>query len=158
MENFTVKSIGTIKADDAGMRIELDKEYLPAMQGMEGFSHLNILWWFSECSDEQSRSVITEASPYKGSPAIMGAFAMRSPCRPNPIALSCAQVTHLDTDNGVIGLAYIDANDGTPVLDIKPYTPSLDRVETPGVPAWCATWPKCYEASDDFDWSQVFNF
>lgn len=52
----------------------------------------------------------------------------------------------------------IDANDNTPVLDIKPYTPSFDRVETPGVPVWCSEWPKSTEASGCFNWEQVFNF
>ena len=64
----------------------------------------------------------------------MGTFATRSPERPNPIALTPAYVTYIDHENGIIGLAYIDANDGTPVVDIKPYTPSLDRVESPEVP------------------------
>ena len=57
-----------------------------------------------------------------------------------------------------MGLAYIDAENGTPVLDVKPYTPSLDRVERPDVPGWCAHWPKSAEASGDFDWEKVFNF
>lgn len=45
-----------------------------------------------------------------------------------------------------------------PVLDIKPYTPSLDRVETPNVPEWCSEWPKSTEESGNFDWESVFNF
>ena len=61
----------------------------------------------------------------------MGIFATRAPLRPNPIALSTAEVLDIDQANGILRLAYIDALDGTPVLDIKPYTPSLDRVETP---------------------------
>jgi len=61
-------------------------------------------------------------------------------------------------DNGVIGLAYIDADDQSPVLDIKPYTPSLDRAETPRVPEWCGHWPKNVESSSDFDWESEFNF
>ena len=88
----------------------------------------------------------------------MGAFAMRTPERPNPIVLSCAQVTYIDHQNAVIGLAYIDANDGTPILDIKPYTPSFDRVEKPSVPTWCTNWPKCFEESGNFGWERVFNF
>ncbi len=158
MEQFTVKKIGTIKSDHNGMRLELEKDFAPALEGIEGFSHLNILWWFSECDNDQARNRLTENSPYKNAPIIMGAFAMRSPERPNPIALSCAQVTYIDGENAVIGLAYIDANDGTPVLDIKPYTPSLDRVAKPTVPAWCADWPKSCEESGDFDWERVFNF
>lgn len=53
---------------------------------------------------------------------------------------------------------YHDADNGTPVLDIKPYTPSYDRVENPLVPAWCSRWPKNTETSGDFDWDEVFNF
>jgi len=158
MEEYHVKKIGVIRADEAGMRVELEKSYAPALAGIEGFSHLNILWWFSGCDNEHSRSRLTEKSPYKNAPDLMGTFATRSPERPNPIALSCAQVTYVDEENGVVGLAYIDAFDGSPVLDIKPYTPSLDRVEAPSVPAWCAGWPKCYEESGDFDWGSVFNF
>ncbi len=61
-------------------------------------------------------------------------------------------------ENGVIGLAYIDADDKSPVLDIKPYTPSLDRVEQPEVPIWCKHWPKNVETSGDFDWESEFTF
>lgn len=58
----------------------------------------------------------------------------------------------------VYELAHIDAEAGTPVLDIKPYTPSLGRVEKPSVPSWCADWPASVEESGRFDWSSVFNF
>lgn len=92
------------------------------------------------------------------SPEMLGTFATRSPERPNPIALTCANITYIEAENGVIGLAYIDAEHGTPILDIKPYTPSLDRVENPSMPQWCASWPKNVETSGDYDWSKVFNF
>ena len=75
----------------------------------------------------------------------MGIFATRSPIRPNPIALTAVEKLHIDYEKGVVQIAYIDANDGSPVLDIKPYTPSLDRIEAPEVPAWCAHWPKSLE-------------
>lgn len=88
----------------------------------------------------------------------MGIFATRSPARPNPIALGTAQVIRIDHASGVIQIAYTDAADQTPVLDIKPYTPSLDRVESPAVPDWCSHWPKSLEESGGFDWESVFNF
>jgi hypothetical protein len=44
------------------------------------------------------------------------------------------------------------------VLDLKPYTPSIDRVESPSVPEWCDHWPKSYEESGGFDWEAEFNF
>lgn len=158
MEQFYVKKIGTVRSDDAGMRVELEKEYAPALTGLDGFGHVIVVWWFSMCDYAEARSRLTETSPYKGAPALMGTFAMRTPNRPNPIALSCAEVTYIDRENAVIGLAYIDAENGTPVLDVKPYTPSLDRVESPKVPAWCEHWPKSCETSGDFDWESVFNF
>lgn len=157
MENLIVKPIGKILWDDDGMRIVLDKIYIPSLVGLNGFSHLQVLWWFSECDNEKDRQNLTVQTPYKHAPERLGTFATRSPMRPNPIALDCVQITYMDHETGVIGLTYIEAFDGTPVLDIKPYTPSLDRVENPAVPAWCTHWPKCYEASGDFDWEDEIN-
>lgn len=158
MSNFTVKSIGHICSDESGFSVKLDREYVSALAGLEDFSHVQLLYWFDRCDNEKSRSNLTETKPYVRGPEEIGTFATRSPQRPNPIALSCAYVTYIDHANGVIGLAYTDALDGTPLLDIKPYTPSLDRVGNPSVPGWCAEWPDCTEKSGDFDWSAVFNF
>ncbi len=140
------------------MSIRLQPEYIPALQALEGFSHLNILWWFSDFDNAQARRTLETQQPYKQAPATMGIFATRSPIRPNPIALTTAEVLDVDYKSGVIQVAYIDANDNTPGLDIKPYTPSLDRVEAPAVPEWCCHWPKSVESSGDFDWEGEFRF
>ncbi|MDD3780394.1 MAG: SAM-dependent methyltransferase [Proteiniphilum sp.] len=156
--SFTVNSIGAIHAEENTFFIELKPEYKTALIGIEGFGYVQVLWWFDGCDNVASRSKLLERKPYKKGPELLGTFAMRSPERPNPIAISTAYVTYVDFDNGVLGLAWIDANDGTPVLDIKPYTPSADRVEHPIVPDWCAHWPKNVEESGDFDWGAEFNF
>ena len=88
----------------------------------------------------------------------MGVFATRSPQRPNPIALSVAQVLRIDQERGRIWIAYSDAEPGTPVLDLKPYTPSIDRVGEPQVPGWCSHWPQAMERAGEFDWESEFNF
>lgn len=155
---YILKPIGVVRADESGFRIELEPEYIPALAGLDGFGHIQILWWFSVCDNAVSRTMLTEKKPYKKGPNVLGTFATRSPARPNPIALSCAYVTYIDHESGTIGLAYTDAYDGTPVLDIKPYTPSLDRVEHPVTPDWCAHWPPCVEASGEFNWEAVFTF
>ncbi len=155
---YQVKPVGTLRVRGGDCRIELLPEYATALVGLEGFGAVQVLWWFSGCDNKTSRAVRTIHKPYRKGPDTLGVFATRSPERPNPIALSCATVTYIDSANGVIGLAYCDAFDGTPVLDVKPYTPSLDRVEHPTVPAWCAHWPKNTETSGDFDWSDEFNF
>ena len=155
---FTIKSIGKVRADDNGTRLELEKEYTPALTKLAEFGHIFVLFWFHKLDDPASRSKLVEKSPYKDAPELLGTFATRSPQRPNPIGMTCCAVTFVDMEKGVIGLEYIDVLDGTPVLDIKPYTPSLDRVENPSVPAWCAGWPKSLEESGEFDWSSVFTF
>ncbi len=156
--NYQVKTIGTVKNDEAGTFIQLEPEYIPGLLALEGFSHINVIWWFSGCDNDAARNELQFEQPYKGAPEAMGVFATRAPARPNPIALTASEIIGLDYANGIIRIAFIDAEDNTPVLDIKPYTPSLDRVETPDVPAWCSKWPKSTEASGSFDWEQVFNF
>lgn len=158
MDKFQVSPIGKINVNDKGVFIKLDERFIPALQALDGFSHLNIIWWFSEFDDEQARNVLEVPQPYKTAPEVMGIFATRSPVRPNPLALTTVEVIQIDYSKGVIQITYIDANDDTPVLDIKPYTPSIDRVETPGIPEWCMHWPLSAEASESFDWEKEFNF
>ena len=156
--SFTVHPIGTIHTGENGYTIELEPKYNPALTGLEEFGYVQVLWWFDGCDNPGSRGKLTEPKPYVHGPEVLGTFATRSPERPNPIAVTTAAVTFLDKDRGIVGLAWIDALDKTPVLDIKPYTPSADRVERPTVPGWCAHWPKSVEESGSFDWAAEFNF
>ena len=152
MQEFQVSAIGQIRLSDEGTFVELKPEFIPALKALEGFSHLSVIWWFDGCDSEELRKVLVTKKPYRLAPEEMGIFATRSPVRPNPIALTAVQVVYADYAKGIIQIAYIDANDGSPVLDIKPYTPSLDRVMSASVPAWCSHWPKSLEESGDFDW------
>jgi len=158
MKNFQVSPIGKINVNEEEMFIEIKPKYIPALQALDGFSHINVIWWFSDFDNEEARNTLEATQPYKKSPDTMGMFATRSPIRPNPIALTAVQIIHIDYEKGIIQIPYIDANDGTPVLDIKPYTPSIDRVETPDVPEWCSHWPKSLEESGSFNWEKEFNF
>ncbi|SHO45639.1 SAM-dependent methyltransferase [Anaerocolumna xylanovorans] len=156
MNNLKVNPVGRICFNERGTFIELEPEYVPALQALDGFSHINVIWMFSDFDNEEARGTLTMSRPYKTAPAVMGTFATRSPFRPNPIALTAVQVIHIDYEKGIIQIAYIDANNDTPVLDIKPYTPSLDRVEKPCVPEWCSHWPKSLEESGSFNWENEF--
>ncbi|KMZ55048.1 SAM-dependent methyltransferase [Dorea sp. D27] len=158
MTVFEVHPVGMIRNNEEGTFIEIQKEYVQALTSLEGFSHVNVIWWFSDFDDDEARSVLAAEQPYKNAPDKMGVFATRSPIRPNPVALTASEVIDIDYENGMVQIAYTDANDGSPVLDIKPYTPSLDRVENPGVPGWCGHWPRSIEASADFAWEEEFNF
>ncbi len=158
MTDMMIKPIGKIEMQNGLFAIRLEPEYAAGLKALDGFSHLEVLWWFSQCDTPECRAALEIPKPYKKAPEVMGVFATRSPARPNPIALSTVEVVSIDHDNGVILVPYLDADPGTPVLDIKPYEPSIDRVESPRVPDWCAHWPKSYEASGRFDWEQEFLF
>lgn len=154
---YEVHPIGKISNTEKGIFLMLESQYIPALQALDGFSHINVIWWFSGYDNKEAQNILDVEQPYKKAPAKMGIFATRSPMRPNPIALTAAEVINIDYQNGIIQIAYIDANDNTPILDLKPYTPSLDRIEAPGVPEWCCHWPKSLEQSACFEWEKEFN-
>lgn len=156
MKKFYAAQIGKVSINKEGMFIELEKKYIPGLKELEGFSHVDVIWWFEDNDNDEARNILTMPKPYKKAPQEMGVFATRSPVRPNPLAFSVAQIIHIDYENGVIQIAYMDANDNTPILDIKPYTPSIDRVELPAVPQWCEHWPKSLEESGYFNWENEF--
>ena len=98
-----------------------------ALRGLEDFSHLWIIWQFSEAV--RTKWSPTVRPPRLGGNTRMGVFATRSPFRPNSIGLSCVELIGLEQtrDNGtVIHVAGADLMDGTPILDIKPYIPYCD--------------------------------
>ena len=110
-------------------RIVFEKEYRvhAAFKGLEGYSHIWLIWRFSE-SERESWSP-TVRPPRLGGNVSMGVFATRSPFRPNPIGLSCVRLLKIDYDSPdapalIVGGA--DLMNGTPILDIKPYLPNVD--------------------------------
>lgn len=150
--------IGKIKSDGEVMFIQINKQYIQGLHGLEGFSHIDVIWWCDKCDNNEGRKNLDIQKPYRNAPEKLGVFATRSPQRPNPIALSITEITHIDYNDGRIYITYIDAMNNTSVLDIKPYTPSIDRVEKPAVPNWCNNWPISYEESGNFDWESEFLF
>ena len=98
-----------------------------ALRGLEGFSHLWLIWEFSQA--RRAKWSPTVRPPRLGGNQRMGVFATRSPFRPNPIGLSCVKLkeVRLHTPDGpVIRVAGADLLDGTPIYDIKPYLPYAD--------------------------------
>lgn len=155
---FTLNPIGSVRCGEDGFAIHIDPAYREALTGLDGFDWIQTIWWFDGCDNAQSRAKRVLDKPYVNGPDKMGVFATRSPERPNPIAVTAAYVTGIDRENGIIHIAWTDARDGSPVLDIKPYTPAADRVAQPAVPAWCAHWPGSVEESGEFDWAGEFSF
>lgn len=102
-----------------------------AVRGIEGFTHLWIIWGFSEnirTKDEESQTNVplTVRPPRLGGNERIGVFASRSPFRPNGLGLSCVRLKSIGKGRLVVGGA--DLMDGTPIYDVKPYLPYADRM------------------------------
>ncbi len=109
--------------------IVLEPEYRDAnaLRGLEGYSHIWLLWGFSAVKREGWAPMVKP--PRLGGNRRMGVFATRSPYRPNPIGLSCVRLDKLEARPGmgtVLCVSGADLMDGTPIYDIKPYLPFTD--------------------------------
>jgi tRNA-Thr(GGU) m(6)t(6)A37 methyltransferase TsaA len=121
--------------------LDIQEQFRPALKELEQFSHVQVFWWFSAFDDQMYREVMqSEHAPYKA--PVLGVFACRSPVRPNPIALTTAELISVNHVSGEVQIGNIDAFDGTPILDLKAYFPSCDRVKHVRVPRWAADWPQ----------------
>lgn len=114
-------------------------DFSPALDGIEQFSHLVILYWFHQRADAKERRTIKVIPRrHAGAPEV-GVFACRSPSRPNPIGLCVVELVRISgNDLFVRGL---DAADGSPIVDIKPYLPKSDFVQGAKVPDWALRGP-----------------
>ncbi len=95
-----------------------------ALRGIGQFSHLWLIWEFSEA--KRSSWSPTVRPPRLGGNERLGVFATRSPFRPNPIGLSCVKLEEVDADRMRLVISGADLMDGTPIFDIKPYIPYAD--------------------------------
>ncbi len=126
---------GLLKKMKSSIVFEPEFRIADALRGLEGFSHLWILWIFSENvrPDENgnNRWSPTVRPPRLGGNKRLGVFATRSSFRPNPVAMSCVKIeeVRLDGPEGPeIIVSGADLMDGTPIVDIKPYLPYADSV------------------------------
>ena len=103
---------------DAVCTLEVDARYQAALQNLEGATHLIVLYWMDRAARDLVRQQPRHAEGSRGT------FSLRSPARPNPIALSV--VERLDIADGTVRVRGLDCIDGTPLLDIKPYYASTD--------------------------------
>lgn len=115
--------------DELEATIIFEPEYRnpDALRGLDEYTHLWILWQFSECIDKEWTPTVRP--PRLGGNKRMGVFATRSPFRPNPIGLSCVKLIGIEKTEKhgcIIRVSGADLLDGTPIYDIKPYLPYVD--------------------------------
>jgi tRNA-Thr(GGU) m(6)t(6)A37 methyltransferase TsaA len=136
-----LRAIGRIRRDDGGVHLQVDEPYRPGLHQLGLFSHAIVLWWADKEDSPDRRSIMRTELPY--APGVeAGVFACRAEYRPNPIATTVCKLEEVDEERGVVRLTEIDAYDGTPLLDIKPYIGVVDRVAEVVVPDWFEGWPE----------------
>lgn len=136
MKTFQVNEIGVVRKSNGETRLEIDGKYRQMFTGLESYSHINVIWWFSENDNEDARSLPMVHPNHNLELPLQGIFATRSPKRPNPVALSAVKVLKIDFEACVIWIDDIEAFDGTPVIDIKPYIPEIDSIPEAKSPCW----------------------
>jgi tRNA (adenine37-N6)-methyltransferase len=140
-EKIILTPIGYIQTDSKGdevrekshhSKIIVNRTLDAALDGISGFSHLFVMFWLNQVKEEQRLMLKVHPRGRTDLP-LTGVFAVRTMLRPNPIGLTLVELIAIE-DN-VLTVKGLDAYDGTPVLDIKPYDP-WDIVESPRVPDW----------------------
>lgn len=118
IENMPIQPAGAVGIPGT---IELHPRFQPALQDLDGFSHIYLLYHFHRVS-----GVSLTPTPFLDSKP-HGLFATRAPSRPNPIGLSIVKL--ISIEENILHIENVDILDGTPLLDIKPYIPAFDHVE-----------------------------
>ena len=135
--NAELHFIGIVeKAGEQEARVRVFPEFCNGLKGIEDFSHLIILYWIHLRDNEEERRTLLVFPKRHAVKVKTGVFASRSPSRPNPIGLCVVEL--LKVEKCVLTVKGLDAFEGSPIIDIKPYIPRADSIPNARVPEW--TW------------------
>ncbi len=136
-----MKPVGYVRTQAVGDEVKdktrtseiiIQPELVPALEGITEYSHLHVLFWLHEISEEKRMMLKVHPRGREDLP-LVGAFAVRTNLRPNPIGLTLVELVRVE--GNVLTVRGLDAFNGTPVLDIKPYD-FRDVAENARVPVW----------------------
>jgi tRNA (adenine37-N6)-methyltransferase len=140
---MTVTPIGVVKSPVLEGRdhnwggvvaeLHLAEHFAAGLQGLEEFSHVLVLFWMHQSSFKPEADLVRRPRGRADMPEL-GIFAQRAKRRPNPIGLSVVRL--IERRGVVLRVQGLDAIDGSPILDLKPYVPAFDSVDKPAVPEW----------------------
>ncbi|MDI6811373.1 MAG: tRNA (N6-threonylcarbamoyladenosine(37)-N6)-methyltransferase TrmO [archaeon] len=136
-----LRFIGVVeRVEDKISIVRIFDEFCEGLKGLNTFSHLIILYWFHLREEEEERKVLKVVPRrHPGAPEV-GVFASRSPSRPNPVGLCVGELVKME--GNILWMRGLDAFEGSPVIDIKPYIPRADAFPEAVVPEWALHGPK----------------
>ncbi len=139
-ETFKMYPIGQVHRTEAGVVLEIEAPFRPALKQLDKFSHVMVFWWSDQLDTDEYRNMLQTEPPYAQG-HLTGVFATRAPYRPNPIAMTTCPIVNVDEEAGRVTVTNLDAFDGTRIVDLKAYFPVCDRVKDVHIPEWLADWP-----------------
>ena len=114
-------------------RLEIEPELAEGLTGLEQFSHLVVVFYMHRDPEGEPFALLRRPRRREDMP-LLGVFAQRGRMRPNPIGVTTTEIVRVEP--GAVVVRGLDAIDGTPLLDLKPYAPVFDRRDTARVPDW----------------------
>jgi tRNA-Thr(GGU) m(6)t(6)A37 methyltransferase TsaA len=151
LPEVTLKPIGVVRseagqAQQGGFKrgtvvseIVIDRNLADALDGLEQFSHIIVFYWMHRLVNRDKLPLKLHPRDIQENP-LVGIFACRTQYRPNSIGKTTVRL--LSRDGNILKVKGLDALDGSPVLDIKPYIPGLDSVRGARAPQWVKNLPK----------------
>jgi len=134
IESGVVRFIGVVESAGEVSEIRVYDEFCGGLYRLDLFSHIIILYWFHRREGWEHRSTL-KVTPkrHRGAPEV-GVFSSRSPSRPNPIGLCVVEL--LSVEGCSLKVKGLDAEEGSPIVDIKPYIPTADSVPEARMPEY----------------------
>lgn len=146
-EKYSLSPSGIIRKIEGEYYLYVDSNSSILLNDLQNFSHLRVFWWFDRFDKSRYRIIQEVDPPYENSPRT-GVFASRSPVRPNPIAITTVKILNYDLNNNRLKVSEMDCFDQTPLIDLVPYIPELDRIDDFMVPEWLSHWPEWFSANE----------
>jgi tRNA-Thr(GGU) m(6)t(6)A37 methyltransferase TsaA len=134
MSELCMKPVGVVKKQGQRAWLEIYPEYAPGLLGLRNFSHLWVLYWFHENDTPERRQTLQVHPRRDPANPLTGVFACRSPERPNLIGFTACRIIKVEGNR--VEVANLDAREGSPILDLKPYIPEGDAIPEAVTPEW----------------------
>jgi tRNA-Thr(GGU) m(6)t(6)A37 methyltransferase TsaA len=135
MSKISINFIGEVtKIENNCTHLRIYEQYCLGLSGIEAYSHIHIIYWLHKRDTPENRKVLRVIPKRHQTSQIIGVFACRSPSRPNPIGLSTVKL--ISKSQYGLKVKGLDAMVGTPILDVKPYSPRSESIPDAITPEW----------------------
>ncbi len=134
IKTYCLNPVGVVRKQGDRVYLEIYPEFTPALKGLQDFSHVWVFYWFHENDTPEARRTLQVHPRRDPANPLTGVFACRAPERPNLIGFTACRI--IKVTGNAVEVADLDARDGSPILDLKPYIPDGDAIPEARTPEW----------------------